>query len=243
MKLGRKAIKRDSRTLKLSRYMLPALPSPPASVNWTKGIASWGMMLNDQLGCCTVAGVGHAVQVFTANAGAETTVSDSTVLGYYEQWDGYIDGDPTTDNGGIELDVLNDWQKNGFDGHELLAFADPSTGTLTEIKQAIALFGGLYIGCQVTNQALSTDNDNTVPWDTNGDSTIAGGHCVFVTGYDQNYVYFISWGQVFKMTWNYWVSYVDEAHALLSPDFIAANGLDPAGFDLAALQADLAQIR
>jgi len=31
--------------------------------DWTKGITEWGMMMNDTLGDCTIAGVGHAVQV------------------------------------------------------------------------------------------------------------------------------------------------------------------------------------
>ena len=56
-KLGRKAIKTDSRTLALGRYLTPAVPPPPAAADWTKGIARWGMMLNDTLGDCTIAGV------------------------------------------------------------------------------------------------------------------------------------------------------------------------------------------
>ncbi len=37
---------------------------------------------------------------------------------------------PTPISGGIELDVLNNWQKNGLAGHTLLAFADPSLANL-----------------------------------------------------------------------------------------------------------------
>ena len=39
------------------------------------------------------------------------------------------------------------------------------------------------------------------------------------------------------MTWGFWGTYCDEAHALLSPNWHA-----PAGFDMAALQADLAAV-
>jgi len=78
MKLGRKAIKTDTRTLAFGDYLTPSLPPPPATADWTKGIASWGMMLNDTLGDCTIAGVAHAVQVWTANAGTEVTVPDPT---------------------------------------------------------------------------------------------------------------------------------------------------------------------
>jgi hypothetical protein len=242
VRLGRKAVKTDSRTLRLSPYIKTLAP-PPASSDWTKGITSWGMMLNDSLGDCTIAGVGHAVQVFTANTGSEVTVPDSTVLSYYESWDGYVNGDPSTDNGGIELDVLNNWQKNSFSGHKLLAFADPTVSNATEVKQSIALFGGTYIGMNVPNYIM---DDIPSVWDVptqSQDASIDGGHCVFITGYDASDLTFISWGSLYKMTWGFWNQFVDEAHALLSQDFMESNGTSASGFDLASLQADLAQIK
>ena len=66
-RLGRKCVKTDSRTLRLAKYTAD-LPTPPASSDWTKGITQWGMMLNDTLGDCTIAGLGHALQVWTVNA-------------------------------------------------------------------------------------------------------------------------------------------------------------------------------
>ena len=241
-KLGRKAVKRDSRTLRLGRYMLPALAAPPASADWTTGISQWGMMLNDQLGCCTIAGVGHAIQVMTAAIGKEVTLPDATIQAYYESWDGYDPNDPSTDQGGIEADVLKNWKKKGFGGHGLTAFADVSVSDLTEIEQAINLFGGVYIGTTVTDQVMATSDDPSKPWDVTAGDKIDGGHAVFVPKYDADYFYLISWGQIYKMTRAYWAKYVDEAHALLSPDFIAASGLDPQGFNLAQLEADLAAI-
>ena len=121
------------------------------------------MMLNDTLGDCTIAGVGHAVQVWTANAGAMVTMPDATIEQFYEQWDGYVPGNPSTDKGGIELDVLNDWQKGGFAGHALLAFADPKPANLTEIRQSIALFGGVYIGLSLPMTAQTQDVWDVVP--------------------------------------------------------------------------------
>ncbi len=145
-RLGRKAVKTDTRTLMLGDYLTPSLPPPPPAKDWTVGITGWGMMMNDHLGDCTIAGVGHAVQVWTANTGSIVTVPDSTIETYYENWDGYVPGNPSTDTGGIELDVLTDWQQQGFAGHALMAFADPKYTNLVEIRQSIALFGGVYIG-------------------------------------------------------------------------------------------------
>ena len=242
LKLGRKAIKTDSRTLKLGKYLTPSLPTPPASADWTKGIASWGVMLNDTLGDCTIAGCGHAVQVWTANTGHEVTLPNATIEKYYEKWDGYKPGDPSTDTGGIELDVLNDWRKQGFARHKLMAFADPRPGNLTEIRQSIALFGGVYIGLAMPITAQKQDVWDVVP---NGGADARpgswGGHCVFVPKYDETGFTCITWGAPQKMTIAFWNKYCDEAHTLLSPDWIAAKG-SPSGFDQAQLLADLQAI-
>jgi hypothetical protein len=243
MKLGRKAIKTDTRTLAFADYLTPALPPPPAAADWTKGIASWGMMMNDTLGDCTIAGVGHAVQVWTANTGSIVTVPDATIESYYEQWDGYVPGNPNTDNGGVELDVLNDWQKNGFAGHPLVAFADPKASNLVEIHQSIALFGGVYIGIALPITAQTQAVWDVVPkGGANAKPGSWGGHCVFVPKYDAKTLTCITWGQPKTMTVAFWKKYVDEAHTLLGQDWLAAKGA-PSGFDQAQLQADLKAIK
>jgi len=243
MKLGRKAIKTDSRTLQLAQYFTPTLPPPPPAKDWTHGITGWGMMLNDQLGDCTIAGVGHAVQVWTANTGSEVTVSDTTVETYYERWDGYVPGDPSTDTGGIELDVLNDWQKGDFAGHKLIAFADPKPSNLMEIRQSIALFGGVYIGLAMPITAQRQDIWDVVPrGGANASPGSWGGHAVFVPTYDENGFTCITWGQLKVMTLAFWKKYCDEAHTLLGQDWLASQGA-PSGFDLTQLEADLKAIK
>jgi hypothetical protein len=243
MKLGRKAIKTDTRTLAFGDYLTPGLPPPPPTADWTKGIASWGMMLNDKLGDCTIAGCGHAVQVWSANAGSEITVPDPTILSYYEKWDGYKPNDPTSDQGGIELDVLKDWKTGGFAGNPLLAFADPKPANLVEIHQSIFLFGGVYIGLSLPLTAQNQDVWDVVP---NGGADAKpgswGGHCVFVPKYDQNGFTCITWGQLKTMTLAFWKKYCDEAHTLLAQSWVVGKSA-PSGFDQAQLLADLGKIR
>ena len=242
LKLGRKAVRTDSRTLKLAKYMTASLPPAPPAKDWTKGITSWGMMHNDKLGCCTIAAAAHAVQVWSAGASTEVTLPDSQVLHYYEKWDGYNPKDPSTDQGGIELDVLNDWKKNGFDKHKLVAFADPAYANLEQIRQSINLFGGVYIGLSLPVTAQTQTVWDVVP---NGGANAKpgswGGHAVFVPAYDAKGFTCITWGQLKTMTVAFWNEYVDEAHALLSPDWLAAKG-SPSGFNLVELQTDLGLI-
>ena len=242
MKLGRKAIKTDSRTLAIGDYLKPGLPAPPPAANWTKGITAWGMMLNDTLGDCTIAGIAHAIQVFSANTGTIDTIPDATIESYYEQWDGYVPGNPSTDHGGVELDVLNDWQKNGFVGNALTAFADPKFTNLIEIRQSIALFGGVYIGLSLPLTAQSQDVWDVVPnGGANAKPNSWGGHCVFVPAYDEKGFTCITWGELKTMTVAFWKKYVDEAHTLLSPAWLSAKG-SPGGFNMPQLQADLRAI-
>jgi len=239
MRLGRRVIQHDSRTLVLARYMTPALPAPPPTADWTGGCTNWGMMLNDRLGDCTIAGVGHAVQVWTASTGSMETVSDSVVESCYEKWDGYDPSDPDTDAGGIELEVLKNWRKQGFAGHRLLGFADPKPTNLTEIRQSIAFFGGVYIGLALPLTAQRQDQwDVATDGSGNGQAGSWGGHCVFVPRYDENGFTCITWGALKTMTAAFWQAYCDEAHTLLGFDWVTSKG-SPDGFRLAQLQADL----
>jgi hypothetical protein len=242
MRLGRKALKIDSRTLKMAKYLAAGLPPAPPSVDWTKGTTAWGMMLNDQLGCCTIAGLGHAIQTWENNSGEPCSVNDTDILQGYENFDHYNPQDPSTDQGGIELDVLTDFKKQGFAGATLSSFVAVNVKNLAEVRQAIDLFGGVYIGVELP---LSAQGQTT--WDVVSPSSYAnqagswGGHCVWVPKYDATSFTCITWGAPLPITVAFWEAYVDEAYALLSPQWIEA--IPPAGrFDLATLQADIAMI-
>lgn len=242
VKLGRRRIARDRRTLALHKYLTRALPAPPDKVDWSHGVTDWGMMLNDQLGCCTIAGAAHAVQAWTANAGAMQTIADSDIERFYSLWDGYKPGDETTDNGGIELDVLKSWRHDGLAGHTLEAFASANPRNLTEIRQAIHLFGGVYIGLNLPQTAQAQDVWDTVTF--GGDSAEPGswgGHCVHVIEYDERSFTCITWGALKTMTVPFWGRYCDESYALIGADWFGAKGA-PNGFAHDQLLADLKSI-
>lgn len=246
MRLGRKPVRRDSRTLKLARYLTAELPAPPPCVDWSKPVASWGVHLNDSLGCCTIAAVANAVETWTANCGREQVIPDSDVLKYYESWDGYNPADPATDQGGVELDVLNNWRQQQFSGVELDAFAAVNVVNSGMVKQAIYLFGGLYIGVDLPLAAQKQDvwdvTANPGPDDEPGSW---GGHAIYLTGYDSHYLDCVTWGQMKAMTWAWFNKYCSEAYALVSKAWIEANeatNVSPSGFALAALEADLQAI-
>src|ERR1035437_8823012 len=252
VKLGKKPAKIDPRTLKLTKYLTKELPAAPSAVDYTSGITNWGLMLNDQLGDCTIAGCGHGEQVWSRAArNIELTPPDSVILTAYEKWCGYVNGVPSTDQGGIEIDVLNSWRKSNLNSFPLQMYADPQKHNLAEIKQAILLFGGVYIGVQLP---LSIQGFNV--WDvSSGPNAIPGswgGHAVWVPKYVTNTdgtITFtcISWGGLIEITQAFWqynsaVSgpYIDEVHALISKEFVnRKSGLNPVGLNLAGMETDM----
>jgi hypothetical protein len=246
MRLGRKAVKRDSRTLKFASYVdAGVLPAAPINVDYMGATTDWGMMCNDDLGCCTIAGGFHLTQ-FWSNMVHNTipSVPDSIITSYYSKWDGYNPADPSTDNGGVELDVLNDWKLQTLNGIPIIGFVSVDFTDQTQVQQAMWLFGGLYIGIE-----LPVSAQNQALWDAvsghDGKPGGWGGHCVAVgkstMGGNKTCV---TWGAPKDLTEAFWAKYVDECWVALSPAWIASDKtVSPNGFGLADLQRDLACIR
>ena len=67
------------------------------------------------------------------------------------------------------------------------------------------------------------------------------GHCIPAVGYDERNLYVVTWGALKPMSWQFYDAYADEVFAVLSNDWINAKlGVAPSGFNLAALNQDLA---
>lgn len=258
-RLGKLLPKRDPRTLRFARYVTSALPAPPPTCTWSaKATSPWGMVYNDRIGDCTCASVVHAIQVFTANHGAEITLSDSAALQAYMdvtalENNGY-GFDPTTfanDNGCIVVDVLNYWRSKGFglghDVHKLGAYAALHPQSQREVQEAIHYFGGAYLGialpAAVQDQPVWTVPHHMHfrrrgPWEAGS----WGGHAVFACDYDEKFVTCITWGELLKMSWDFFYAYVDEAYALYAPEWVTDTTKAPNGYDMKALSADLKRL-
>ena len=118
----------------------------------------------------------------------------------------------------------------------LAAYADPYPGSILHVKQAIELFGGVYIGLQ-----LPDGFQNMTVWDISGPPDPNQGHCVWVPKYDDPTKQFtcVTWGSLQPMTYGFFETYVDEAHALLTQVWLQKA---PPKFKLGDLLTDLGQI-
>src|ERR1019366_7098208 len=188
MKLGKLAARRDPRTLKMSRYLTPKLAPAPHEFSLTAKLSHLGMMVNDRLGDCTIATVGHMIQTWTANVGSQIIIPDADIVTMYEAACGYNPADPNTDQGGIELDVLNFWRKNPVDNNPLQAYAYLAPHQTEEIRQSIYYFGGAYLGIQLPLTAQNQQVWTVTSLTGDGAPGTWGGHAVPIVAYDQHYV-------------------------------------------------------
>jgi hypothetical protein len=242
-KLGRRPRAHDSRIPKIEKLRVgETFPALPKSVDYGAGMpANLGVMLNDTLGDCTAAAVGHAQQVWTFVASKSmVTPPDSAIEALYELSGGYVPGDPSTDNGAVEQVVLTDWLKTPVAGNTLAGFVEIDVADLDEIKRSIWEAGVVYIGFNVPNYVMQSLTAPNSVWDIDpaADNTSAGGHAVVLCGYDPaGNMRLISWGNFYTMTPAFWNANVDEAYALADTDWITKTGQSPAGLTLPQLQS------
>jgi hypothetical protein len=240
--LGKLPVRTDVRTLSLGRYVDGArLPSPPDAFDETSGVDSWPMYRNDRIGDCTIAAAAHMIEAWTsAGRGHAVEVPERAVL---DAFDRVKLTDPFTgEEGAVELDVLRYWRATGIGGHRIGAYARVAVHDQQLVETAAWLFGGLYIGLQMPLTANAQE-----VWDWTGSLSGParpgswGGHAVDVVRYDRNGLTVVTWGRLQELTWSFWNRYCDEAYCILSDDFLE-KGNAPNGFDLAALEADLALV-
>jgi hypothetical protein len=239
LRLGKAPAKKDPRTLKIRDYLkADELPAAPASVDYSTAVPSWPMYGNDRLGDCTCAAVGHMIQAWSANAGGMKTFDDADVEALY--W-----STGSGDTGRYELDVLNYWRATGVGqpayADRITAYALIDASDVEALKQALWLFGGVYVGI-----ALPETAQGQPVWDVVGDGRTGpsqpgswGGHAVNLVGYSDDKLKLVTWGATLEMTEAFWRTYGDEAYAIVSTDWLQASGQSVTALDLDALLADL----
>jgi len=250
-KLGKQPKRSDQRTFKLSRYLkISELPAAPPAVDWTKAVPHYGMLLNDQLGDCVIAGMMHLAMGWRANDGqAPAAPSDAEVIAAYSAIGGYDPSDPSTDQGCNMLDALKYWRNNGItmggQMSRIVAFAEVDLSNDDEVKTALWLFGGLFSGFQMPKSAQNAPSWTVPSCGEHGKGKPGswGGHCAPLAAEDSSGGFqAITWGGLMPTAHDFVADYCEEAYAVLSPVWIGQNGKAPCGFDLAALQADLAAL-
>ncbi len=242
-RLGKKRPVIDERTLRFSKYL--TLPAPPSSATYYDKVAKWPMYYNNKYGDCTCAAAAHMIQNWTANASTEVEPPPPAVLTFYEH---FVGSPPPPDEGCNMLSVLKYWRKTGLGNHKVAAFTALDLKNQMHAKSAISLLGSIYIGVALPDFAVQGDM-LTVPWVVPAGGAVgdaapnpSNGHCIPAVGYDDKQLWIVTWGELKSMGWDFYNAYADESFAVLSQDFIGKSGKSPEGFNLQALEADLAKL-
>lgn len=222
--------------VKLSNHFrLASLPPVPAIVDYASKVPQWPVYMNYQIGDCTCAAIAHSIQAWTAYAKGLVTLPNSAVLALYEAM-GYIPGNPATDRGAVEQDVLAKVQEVGIGGHKILAYAQVNHKDPDEMKLALHLFGSLYLGAQMPQSALD-QTDAHQPWTYVPGSQIAGGHAFVAQRWDTTAapMSVVTWGQLQRVDMQWWECFGEEAWVIITQDWLTANGTAGNGVDITQL--------
>lgn len=205
----------------LPHYIDPGFTlAEPETADWCSRVTGWPMSLNNSLGTCGLAGMNNwQVAESTYGDGQVQPWPDSTIMSLYElpEIGGYVQGDPSTDNGTSLQDNLGFWRNNPINGSEILGFGALKPGSWLHAERLAALrtLGPIYYGMNFPSSAMAQFPG---PWTFVPGSTNAGGHCVIqaaeFTG--DNEARLVSWQVAVPTSQGFMLAAVEEAWVIIS---------------------------
>lgn len=250
MKLGKLPATHDERDLKFAKYastvVLPKVPSRFGFGTLYGG--DWGMLGNNSVGCCTIAGAAHETMLWNRIGGHPVNMTAPWVIGDYSAVTGYNPNDPSSDRGANVRDVLKFRTVTGVaDGHglrhKIAAYVALDAKDWDQLLLATYIFGAVGIGFEFPASAMDQFNAGQV-WNVVPGSPIEGGHYVPIVGTmaRTKRATCVTWGARQELTKAFYLEHNDEAYALLSEEQLRSDGRGLHNFDLATLRADLAAL-
>jgi len=255
---GRRTPKRAA-ALQFSRWRAGAPLLYPSGVDYLARLnGGWQMLSNDVAGDCvsvTWANARRLVTSLLAPPGHYPT-QDQVWAFYKTQNPGFdpagtadTNGPGSREDNGMDIQTALETlvRDGGPDGAKALAFGKVDTRDVSEVKDAIAVFGYVWTGVNV--QAANLDQFRAGrPWDYVAGSPPDGGHSVLTGGYglpgggalagDEK---FITWAAETSFTDAYWGSQAEEAWVCIWPEHLGSRAFAE-GVDRTALAADFLQV-
>jgi hypothetical protein len=200
----------------LGDYVKSKLPAPPAcidvrlrTIRWTETVVR---------GDCTIAGVRHLIAAWNIELGVTDSVPGQAVV-----MQTYLELRGGQDSGLNEDSVLATWRTQGLLGAKVLADAPVDIKDLVGLYQAVACYGGAYLGIACPELAKEQFQANQ-PWTCVKGPPIEGGQCIVALGSDDTGLLCATWGGVAQVTFPFLARCLDEAWAIISDEFVRAGG-------------------
>lgn len=241
--------------VKLADYLPTALPTAPTTaIQWGRGI-TFGVFLNDRLPDCTIAAWAHAEQIHSTRSGRPERPTDEAVLNLFSRT-GQEQG-LSNDQGRWMEGVLRSLARTGMQQttadpegavalEKILGYAAVNPLDRVEVRTAIWLFGGIYVGAALPLSSSRTWQLGRFSCAAAGDPSAApgswGGHAMWASAVNTTGPVLVTWGRRVQASWCWWNRYVDEAWAVLSDDWTDPARKAPSGFrqdELVAALTDL----
>jgi hypothetical protein len=217
-RLGKAPAKRDARNLQLRALLKKTVKLPTEyDFDLKHPAVPTPMFGNDQFGCCVISGRAHQTLRFelVEQKKVITITTKEVTDEYFAQSGG-------EDAGLIMLDSIRLWRKQGWIAagrrYNIRAFSEVNRTRVNEVKTAIFLNLGVGIGLRLPNSA---ERELTAgkPWTTTkgpgAKPNSWGGHYVYVSGYTKLGPTCVTWGKKQQMSWDFFSTYCDEAHAII----------------------------
>ena len=256
---------KNAPALMLGPLLTGTVPAHPAAVDYIAAMdGGWQMLGNDVAGNCAAVTWANVRRMITTVLGATPSYPDEDqVWAIYETQNPQFDpkgSDATNGPGspydqGMDLQTLfEDLNKTpGPDGAKIVAFAKVDPANDEEVQAAIAIFGYVWTGIEVTSineEEFAGDK----PWDYKANSPVEGGHSIVTGGYgaepadgDQDPAVtggdnkFETWATETSFTRKFWEKQVDECWVVIWPEHLGTKAFLE-GVDQTALAAAYKQI-
>lgn len=235
-----------------SYRIAPGLPvvAATADVDRATEVTSWPMYKNDSLGDCTVAGIAHVIGAMAVYGGHPLPLfADAEIVRVYSAVAGYNPQTGAGDNGANMQTVLDYIKANGITDtagkvHKVVAYAAlRNPADTTQLAEVLNTFGAAYVGINCPQSAQSQFGKL---WTYRRFSPIEGGHAI---GFHRREplsasgpIVYSTWGALQPATTGFHKRYTEEAWAVVSADWLEANGESPEGLDVTQLLADMSLV-
>ncbi len=229
--------------LQLRSYLLPQrLPAVPAVFGhqdiYPKN--AWGMLANDRVGDCTVAGAMHCEMLWNKANGRNIVFTDRDARNDYYTITG---GEDT----GIDMvTAARFWRNSGFrdnmaNRHKIAAYMAVDAKNLEHVYAAAFLFDAVGLGVKITSSAEHQFLHGE-PWANVPNDSIVAYHYVPLIGRAANgNAVIVTWGAAQEVEQSWLGTNMQECMAMVSEEDLML-GKSEEGFDINALLDDLGMI-